>query len=128
MKRRGFTLVELAIVLSITSLLVPLLWLFVRQLETTLDLASWHLESAAAVRTVSEQLEGDRRNTCNAHYALEAGALVRSADEHCGGRVVLARGVSRFERVPGGVELTLARRLTPTLTRENAFFLPLEAP
>ncbi len=128
MKKRGFTLVELAVVLSITSLLVPLVWMFVRQLETTLVLASWHLESAAAVRTVTEQLEGDQRNACHAHYALEEGALVRSADERCGGHVVLARGVTRFERVRGGVELTLTRRLTPTVARDDAFFLPLEAP
>jgi prepilin-type N-terminal cleavage/methylation domain-containing protein len=126
--RRGFTLVELAICLSISALLVPLVFVFVRSLDGHVSHGQWQLEVAQAVRTVSEQLERDQASTCHAHYALRGTDLVRAADAACGGEQVLATRVSRFERQPGGVQLDFVQVLSPERSREATFFVPLEAP
>lgn len=126
--RRGFTVVELAICLSISALLVPLCFMFMRTLEARVDLAHFHLETVEAVRTLGEQLERDQAGRCEVHYAVADSALLRQAPAECGGDQVLAKRVTRFERVPGGVELTLTLRLSEHQQRDSAFFIPLEAP
>ncbi|MFZ5439875.1 MAG: prepilin-type N-terminal cleavage/methylation domain-containing protein [Myxococcota bacterium] len=126
--RRGFTAIELAVCLSISAVLAPAVWLFSRSLHAPVARGQWYLESAATVRAVAEQLALDQAPACHARYALEEGDLVRVADASCGGRLVLARGVQRFERVTGGVELTLALRLRPDQVHEKTIFIPLEAP
>lgn len=126
--RRGFTLVELAICLSVSAVLVPLAWMFVRSLDVHVATGHWQLEVAQAVRTVAEQLERDQPGTCHAHYALRGADLVRTADAACGGEQVLATRVSRFERAPGGVRLDFSSTLMPERARAVSFFVPLEAP
>jgi prepilin-type N-terminal cleavage/methylation domain-containing protein len=126
--RRGFTLVELAICLSVSAVLVPLAWMFARSLDAHVVSGQWQLEVSQAVRTVSEQLGRDQQGGCHAHYALRGTDLVRTADAACGGEQVLATRVSRFERQPGGVQLDFERALSPERAREVRFFIPLEAP
>lgn len=129
MRRRGFTMVELATCLSISALLVPLCFLFLRTLSARHERALWQLETAAAVRTLSEQRELDRGQTaCAAAYELVADTVVRSASAECGGSLVLARGVSRFEQGADGVTVTFFLRTLAERTETLDVFLPGGAP
>ncbi|MBL8909664.1 MAG: prepilin-type N-terminal cleavage/methylation domain-containing protein [Archangium sp.] len=120
-RSRGFTIIELAIVLSISAVLVPLCFMFVRALTTRSDLATFDLEVASTLRSVHEQLELDRtRPACAVKWTLEAGALTRTASAECGGTLVLARDVKSLERIAGGASVVLVKRLAPEheVTRE----------
>lgn len=141
--RPGFTLTELAIVLSLLGLLVPLVWRFALGLEDQRSIALWHLATADAVRTLSEELalldRGSRRLapdlawdrqgcTLRLEHDPGAGAIVRNTSPECGGSQVLARGVETLLVVPGGVEVTFLLPLRPNRAERSTLFLPLEAP
>lgn len=136
-RRAGFTAVELAICLSISAILVPSVFLFVRSLETTQRVARWHLETADAVQRLDEALQRDALRSaaepgalawggdCPVRYAVtEAFALER---RDCGGAQVLATGVRELRRVPGGVEVSFVLALSEDVQRHSDVFLPLEA-
>lgn len=133
----GFTAVELAIVISISAILAPLIFLFARDLETLQRIARWHLETAASVQRIDEALRQDARGgarteltfggPCAARYVLtEAFTLERQAAEACGGTQVLATGVRSMELVTGGVALSFVLPLREDLSRKTEVFLPLE--
>jgi hypothetical protein len=137
-RRAGFTAVELAVCLSISAILVPSVFLFVRHLETTQRVARWHLETASAVQRLDEALQRDAQQgaidptaplawggACPVQYAVNGdSALERHA---CGGTQVLATGVGEVKRVAGGVEVTFVLALREDLLRRSAVFLALEA-
>lgn len=140
--RRGFTLLELAIVLTVTALVLPGLYLHWRSLEGQLALAHWDVSTAEQVRTVYEELARDARLGQLAPQALEfrlrgscasatwevsgARRLTRAAPADCGGVRTLATGVEALRRVRGGVELDFAFEVRPDLVERRTVFLPVE--
>ena len=141
-RTRGFTLIELSLVLSLTALLVPAVFLAWRSLEAEMTRAQRTLDAAEVVRTVGEELrldarsgrlapgavEFERRDACGpVRYALtSAGALLRTAPAACGGEKALASGVSGLRRVPGGVELDLRLEVRPDLVETQTLFFAVE--
>ncbi len=134
---RGFTLIELAIVLTIIGILAPLVWGFSTRIEDEATLSRWTMESADALQTVSEELRADLRagapiagesvavkqQGCTAAYTVVEGSLIRSG---CGTARGLARHVESFTPVPGGADLVFARRLRPDRIHRITVFVPLE--
>lgn len=141
MNQRGFTAVELAIVLSIAVLLVPIAYQFLTRLDDQVALAAWELDAADAIRTVSEQIRLDARGSARsaegvgfvrgscrmAWTVTDAGSLVRHAPG-CGGTVALAAHVESLSWSEGGLDLTFTRSLRPGQDHRFSVFLPSEAP
>ncbi len=124
----GFTAVELAVCVSISAILVPSAFHFARSLEMTQRVASWHLETADAVQNIDEWLQHDAVRgalACHVDYVVTPGLILER--RACDGAQVLASGVRRFERVPGGVELSFVLPLREDLVRTTEVFLALEA-
>lgn len=130
MKRRGggFTLIELAIVTSISAVLVPGIYLFWRSAQKGLTEAVAQVESADAARIVSEELRHDLltlwwkdeeslvlagKGPCKeVRYEVVESVLHRRAADACGGGDrALARHVESLRRTRWGVEMTFARNV-----------------
>lgn len=139
MTARGFTLVELALCLSLVTILVPAVYIFSLGVSDRTHLASWHLETADAVRTISEVLRSDRLSRerlpegisfrsgdCVSSYTVSEGALLRS--DSCDGEQVLARGVSSLSAATGGVEVTFRCALRQSHGQEQVIFIAGGAP
>lgn len=128
--RRGFTLVELAIVMSLSAILVPAAFMFVRHLTARAELATFELEVATTLRAVAEQVELDAaRPACaTAKWTLDGEALTRTASAECGGAQVFARRVRSFERVAGGAAVVFGLRVSPELTVTREVFVPGRLP
>ena len=140
MIRRGFTLIELAICLTITAVLVPLIYAYARDIDDRSTLGIWHLDTADDVRTVAETLGRDARQhtgaggdplslrigDCAVQYVVDdAQNLERRTSEPCGGTRVLARGVAALTPTAGGVDLTFARRMRVDRTHRITVFIPV---
>ncbi len=114
--KRGFTLVELTICLSIAAILVPVIY----QLHSTLvergELARWQLETADAVATVGEELRACGALELDDEVLYTAGSCPRRA---------LARGVSELTVLPSGVEVRFVRRLRPGVEHARPVFFPV---
>lgn len=118
-RARGFTMVELAIVVSIIGLVVPAAFLLVRSFAVQQQRALFHLEVADATRSISEELRADLRTGALADgdglqltgkgecfpvtYRVSEGVLVREAPVACGGSRAIARGVQRLTRTRAGL-------------------------
>jgi len=142
--RRGFTLFELSICLSVLALLSPVVYALLRGHEDRAAIARWRLECADGARAAAEELRLDARRGralregdavgfawagCEVSYAVNAeGALLREASPACGGARALARRVESIAWAPGGVELTFARALRPAITHRDVVFLPVVSP
>ncbi len=135
--QRGFTAVELAICLTVASVLVPLIYLFAANLEDQAAVAEWQLDVADSARTVAEELRLDARRgvpmgdtvgflsaTCIVRYEVTDTALVRDAT--CGGRRGLASMVESIAWAPGGVEVGFVRVLRPSRMHRQTVFFPVE--
>jgi len=139
-RRHGFTLVELAIVISLLAIVTPLVYSGYVHVEERLTLARWSLETADAVTAISETLRADLRThtvqdgsaltlagACSIAYAInEANVFQRQADAACGGSLGLARGVESVARTPEGLEIVFMKRLRPRLTHRSTVLIPLE--
>jgi hypothetical protein len=137
--RRGFTVVELAIVVSLLALIVPALFVYARSLEEQHARGVFAVEVAEALRTVGEALRADLRGgawadaqrvattgSCAAEWAVTPSqALERRATEACGGRQALATHVAGLARVPAGVELTFELELRPGLVDRHVVLVPV---
>ena len=125
MKPVGFTSVELAIVLSISAILVPAIYVFGHNLEHQRAVGLWQLEVADEVRSLGEALRGDRRalkfsargglrldgpGPCSPiEYTLSPEkTIVRRAPAACGGETTLSTHVTRLTHEPGGITATFA--------------------
>ncbi len=142
MSRRGFSLVELAVVLTLTAVLLPAVYVFSRTMEDRTARGLWHLEVADGVRAVAEELRRDAHtgeilpggglaftvDGCEIRYQVEHTVLVRQASDACGGDRGLATRVQTLRRVPGGLELVFVRALRADRPHRSTVFLPLETP
>jgi len=125
-RRRGFTLIELMISMSIITILVPALFQLWRVVEGNQLLVHDRTMDARVARTVGDQLASDQAHLDLAAgdallftgpppcervaWRLEQDAVVRDAPAGCGGRTVLARQVATFERDGAVVELVFSHR------------------
>ena len=140
MGRRGFTLVELAICLSVTAVLVPITYSFALGLEDRSLLGLWHLETADGVRTVAEELRRDAEQgemtattsvgfqiaDCAVSYVVTgAKVLQRQASDACGGHRALARDVEAIRTSAGGIDITFARNLRANRSHRATVFIPV---
>ncbi|MBL8935205.1 MAG: type II secretion system protein [Archangium sp.] len=110
--RRGFTMVELAIVLTLLAILVPLIFLFFNRGAADFQKANATLEAAEQLRDLSEELRLDARQgalsaagltfegaACGpVSYRLLDTSVVREAPASCGGTRALVRHVREFVR------------------------------
>lgn len=136
--RGGFTLTELAICLSLLTVLVPLMYTYALGIEDRFRVGMWHLKTADQVRTVSESLHTDQQTSglldgavafqhrdCTIDYRLEDGVIFRA--DSCGDTQALARGVTEMTRWPEGVELRFTQPIRATRAQHTKIFIPLEA-
>ena len=135
--RSGFTLIELAICLSILSILVPLVYGYALNIEDRSVIGHWHLRTADEVRTLAESIRADKQQgvpdaeavsfsmgTCTVTYPLEEGVLSRV--DSCGSRQVIATGVSEITRQPSGVRVVFAQALRADRAEQQAVFIAME--
>lgn len=124
MSRRGFTLVELAIVLAIFAFLTPLAYMAGRALLENFERAAFDLQVAESARTVSEELQLDLRtmklqsgdgvllkgagDCAEASWEVKGAALIRTPKANCGEPRALAKSVSAFRSTAAGMELVFA--------------------
>lgn len=115
-RARGFTLVEMALCISIGTLVVPLVLLTVRSMERQHLRALEQVESAQAMRGVSEELRRDLQSmrmlpgpavalegACGrVDYVVSGEAVLqRRAEPACGGTRAVARRVKAIRREAG---------------------------
>ena len=127
-RRRGFTLIELVTVLTLSSIVVPGIYLFWRSAEKGLQEAVAQVETADAARTISEELRRDlltlswkdgdalvlagKAPCTEVRYEVAESVLHRRAEAACGGGDrAIARHVESLRRTPWGVEMTFARHV-----------------
>ena len=135
---RGFTLVELSIVVSIFAILLPAIFLFERSFESAALRADAALDAAAGMRSFSEELRLDLRTLhlgpedlalsggCGTvRYTIVDGALVRDAGSECGGRRALARHVASVTRRGALVEVVFSTPVGRKNPETTSFVLGL---
>ncbi len=140
MNERGFTALELSIVLSIGVVLIPIIHSFGLHTEDQWTLGSWYLDAADGVRTVAEELAldaargvpstdgvGFQIGECAVRYVVnDESKLIRQASEACGGVRGLSAFVESVSWSPGGLDIVFARRLREDRVHRRAVFLPVE--
>ena len=137
MNRRGFTLVELAVCMTLLAILAPLLYSYALGIEDRFAAGRWHLQAADQLHTVADRLQADarrgalmesavqfRHEECVVDYRLEDNALVRASS--CDGTQTLARGVTALARKANGAEVTFTHRLRQDRALSRSFFIVLE--
>lgn len=119
--RRGFTMVELAIVLTLLAILVPLIFMLFNRGAADFQKANATLEAAEQLRDLSEELRLDARNgtlaptgvafegTCSVTYRLIDSSVVREASASCGGTRALVRHVREFVRTGSVLMVRIAQ-------------------
>ena len=135
--RGGFTLVELAVCLTLLAILVPMVYAYALGIDDRFDVGTWHLQTADQVHTVSEALHADgrvarlmddavqfRHHDCVIDYRVADDALQRV--DSCGGTQTLARGVTGISRQPAGVEVVFTRHLRQGRSQRSAIFIATE--
>lgn len=122
MKARGFTLIEISVVISISALLIPLIFLLGREVTEQYRRTQFELEVARATRTFSEELALDLRTMKRAEgdglvllssgackqvrwFVSDADALLRAA---CGETRAVAKSVSGLKPVSDGIWVTFS--------------------
>jgi prepilin-type N-terminal cleavage/methylation domain-containing protein len=138
--RRGFTLIELAVSLSILALLVPLVFMMGRSFEEHAFQAAAQAEAAAAMRSVSEELRRDLKTMgwpddtalklagagqCpSVEYKLNADStLVREGAEGCGPARTIAANVRSISRETGGLRVVFFKRVAAGRERTDTFIM-----
>ncbi|MER2565517.1 MAG: type II secretion system protein [Myxococcaceae bacterium] len=121
--RRGFTMVELAVVVTLLTILVPLIFMLFNRGAADYQKANATLEAAEQLRDLSEELRLDGRNGAlsTAGVVFEGGActpityrlvetsVVREAPASCGGTRALVRHVREFVRTGSVLTVRIAQ-------------------
>ena len=122
--RRGFTMVELAVVVTLLTVLVPLIFMLFNLGAADFQKANATLDAADQLRDLSEELRLDARNGQLAAtgltfegagecfpvtYRVVASALVREAPAACGGARALVRNVTALVRTGSLVTVRIAQ-------------------
>ena len=147
MRARGFTLIELSIVISITALLLPLVWFFGRALEADHRDALAQTVASREMRALTEELRRDLRTlrlegpdglrltgaACRVEYALAGEVLERRAPEACGGTRAVASPVRSLLRSGARLEVRFAHHSGRDVEAATRFLTllpvsPAEAP
>jgi prepilin-type N-terminal cleavage/methylation domain-containing protein len=124
MKARGFTLLELSVVLTITALVLPFVWVVGRSLEADYRDALAQAVAAREMRALSEELRRDLRTlrlqggsglrlsgpgACGVvEYALAGEVLERRGPAACGGTRAVATPVHSLGREGDRLEVIFA--------------------
>jgi type II secretory pathway pseudopilin PulG len=141
MKARGFTALELALVITISSLVVASAFLLLRAFEGQDYRALAEAEAARGMRAFSEELRRDLRTLrlepgsalalsgpCGrVEYTLQEGSLLRKGEAACGAPRAVSAGVASVARTPLGVEVTFARVVDVGPPLQTQFLLALES-
>lgn len=136
MTRRGFSLVEMVLVLSVLLVVVPLVYRRIAQHSDEAAHQRWQFEVAESTRTIAEWLAADRAaqahgglGACSPRYVVGgAQVLTRDVSDACGGALALARQVESFEPVAGGVVVTFVRPVRPDEAARVEVFVPGTVP
>jgi len=138
MRRRGFTMIELALCVTILTILVPTVYAFMRSFENDFYKSAAEAESAQSMRAVSEELRRDLQafklkdgeggmvlvGTCGGiQYVVVGDVLFRKAAPECGGDRPVARRVQKIVREPRALVVTFARPMRPGMPAESSFRL-----
>ena len=136
MKARGFTAMEMALVLSISAIVVSSGFTLWRSFDRQHRIAIFEAASAQGMRSLSEELrrdlrtlrwEGDRLSLSGpcgrVEYAAAEGTLLRRGDPACGPLRAVAAGVESIARVQSGVEVGFVSWLAPGDAVRLRFFL-----
>lgn len=122
--RRGFTMVELAVVVTLISILVPLIFMVFHVGAADFQQANATLDAAHQARDLSEELRLDGRSgrvsatgltfegagECfPVSYRLVGSTIVRQAPPACGGDRALVRHVRSLERTGRLVTVRVAQ-------------------
>jgi prepilin-type N-terminal cleavage/methylation domain-containing protein len=127
MNRRGFTAIEICIVLSILSVMVPISFLVWRSFESQYRDALAHAQAAAQMRGLSEELRRDLLTmkwenatsvalvgpgACSrVEYAVDpTGIVFRRGAPGCGDPRPVARDIASLKAIPEGVEVVFSTR------------------
>ena len=126
--RAGFTLIEVAIVIVLLSIALPILFGFMRTIQIGQHRALGRAESVRALRTISEEIRRDLRvlrwedtlslamvgpGKCKRiEYRVDQNnILLRIADPGCGSTRPIARNVETVRRTEYGLEVVFSRRI-----------------
>lgn len=141
MNAKGFSAIELSVVLSVAAIMIPIVYQFAGHIEDQSRLGHWLVESADGVRAISEELRLDATRglaaedsevafvvgECHVRYVVnDEAVLVRQATDACGGARGLATAVEQFSWSPGGVEIVFVRPLRPGRAHRTSVFIPVE--
>lgn len=122
--RRGFTMVELVIVITLLGILVPLVFMLFHVGAADFQKAGATLDAADQIRDLSEELRLDGRNGQLAAtglafegsgaclpvtYRLVGSSVVREAPAACGGARGLVRNVTSLVRTGELVTVRIAQ-------------------
>ena len=142
---RGFTLLELSIVMAITALMLPLVWQFGRSLEADHRDALAQAVAAREMRALSEELRSDLRTLhlegegglrlsgpgCpQVEYLLAGEVVERRAGVACGGTRAVAAPVRLLLRSGSRLEVLFAHHSGRDVEASTRFLalLPPETP
>ena len=142
MRTRGFTMMELAVCLAVSAVLVPLIFAFGRTFENQYHGAIIELESAKAMRSLSEEVRRDlvqarvtddaglvlagKAECTRIEYVLEGSVIQRRADPACGGGTrAVARGARSLRRDGRTLLVEFGADLKPDLPVSISYRLAL---
>ena len=137
MRARGFTILELATVLTITTLLLPIVATFGRTFEAEHRDAVDDVAAAREMRGLSEELRRDLRTRALAgeaglaldgpgdcghvEYVLSGDVLERRAAAGCGGTRAVAAHVGSVSRLGSRLVVAFAHHAGRDVERVTAF-------
>lgn len=121
--RRGFTMVELAVVVTLLTILVPLIFMLFNRGAADYQRANATLEAAEQLRDLSEELRLDGRTGALSAagvvfeggacapitYRLVEASVVREAPASCGGTRALVRHAREFVRTGSVLTVRIAQ-------------------
>ncbi|GDX79092.1 hypothetical protein LBMAG42_09030 [Deltaproteobacteria bacterium] len=137
--RKGFTLVELAVVITVLLVFVPAVYGMIGLRAEAAARQRWQMEVAEGARTTAEWMALDAAasaagplGACLPRYAVDGEGqervLLRELPPGCGVSQAVARQVEAISPAAGGVEVTFAKAFRPGRTERVTVFFPWPLP